>query len=229
MEVLDGPTFAAAEGWDWIPGIRDRNTGIWQDVTLTATGPVEIGDLNVITTLPKPDRSEADIEIEAPLTNTASAPIDGELTATFDDVKVTKHVHLAPGETVSSAGARGVCAAQGPASAAVVAEWIRRSRAAHTQGDVRHRRKRRAPRETNRIRDERSELRALALRRNGPSATRGGAAQPHARRGAAADRRNSRRHPARSTTRRRIWCCPGKRCRTGCAHSHVGADAGAGR
>ncbi len=100
MEVLDGPTFAAAEGWDWIPGIRDRNTGIWQDVTLTATGPVEIGDVNVITTLPKADRSEADIEIEAPLTNTKSAPIDGDLTAAFDDVKLTKHLHLAPGETV---------------------------------------------------------------------------------------------------------------------------------
>jgi hypothetical protein len=100
IEVLDGPTFSAAEGWDWIPGIRDRDTGIWQDVTLTATGPVEIGDLNVITTLPKPDRSEADIEIEAPLTNTGSAAIDGELTASFDDVKVTKRLHLAPGETV---------------------------------------------------------------------------------------------------------------------------------
>ena len=100
MEVLDGPTFAAAEGWDWIPGIRDRDTGIWQDVMLAATGPVEIGDLNVITTLPKPDRSEADIEIEAPLTNTAGAPIDGDITAAFDDVKVTKHVHLAPGESV---------------------------------------------------------------------------------------------------------------------------------
>jgi hypothetical protein len=100
IEVLDGPTFSAAEGWDWIPGIRDRDTGIWQDVTLTATGPVDIGDLNVITTLPKPDRSEADIEIEAPLTNTGSAAIDGKLTASFDDVTVTKHVHLAPGETV---------------------------------------------------------------------------------------------------------------------------------
>lgn len=100
VEVLDGPTFAAAEGWDWIPGIRDRNTGIWQDVTLTATGAVEIGDLNVVTTLAKPDRSEADIEIEAPLTNTDGAPVDGDLTASFDDVKVTKHVHLAAGETV---------------------------------------------------------------------------------------------------------------------------------
>ena len=100
IEVLDGPTFSAAEGWDWIPGIRDRDTGIWQDVTLTATGPVEIGDLNVITTLPKLDRSEADLEIEVPLTNAGSGATDAELTAAFDDVKITKRVHLDPGETV---------------------------------------------------------------------------------------------------------------------------------
>ena len=41
---LDGPTFMATEGWDWIPAIRDRNTGLWQDVVLTATGQVKIGD-----------------------------------------------------------------------------------------------------------------------------------------------------------------------------------------
>jgi len=100
IQVLDGPTFSATEGWDWIPGIRDRNTGIWQDVTLTATGAVEIGDLNVITTLPKLDRSEADIEIEAPLTNSSSSAVEGDLTAIFDDVKVGKHLKLAPGETI---------------------------------------------------------------------------------------------------------------------------------
>lgn len=98
VEVLDGPTFAASEGWDWIPSIRDRNTGIWQDVTLTASGLVQTGDLNVVTTLPKPDRSEADIEIDAPLTNVTKAPVEGDLTVTFDDVKVTKHVRLLPGE-----------------------------------------------------------------------------------------------------------------------------------
>ena len=73
-------------GWDWIPGIRDRDTGIWQDVTLTATGPVDIGDLNVITTLPKPDRSEADMEIEVPLTNAGERSdgrrADGQLLTT---------------------------------------------------------------------------------------------------------------------------------------------------
>jgi len=100
IQVMDGPTFSATEGWDWIPGIRDRNTGIWQDVTLTATGAVEVGDLNVVTTLPKADRSEADIEIEAPLTNTSSTAIEGDLTATFDDVKVTKHVRVEPGDSV---------------------------------------------------------------------------------------------------------------------------------
>ncbi len=100
VQMLDGPTFGATEGWDWIPGIRDRNTGIWQDVTLTATGAVEVGDLNVMTTIPKADRSEADIEIEAPLTNGSNGPVEGELTAGFDKVKVTKHVTLDPGETV---------------------------------------------------------------------------------------------------------------------------------
>jgi hypothetical protein len=100
IEMLDGPTFSATEGWDWNPRTRDRATGIWQDVTLTATGAVQVGDLNVITTLPKADLSEADIEIEAPLTNASGAAIEGDLTASFDDVKVSKHVKLEPGETV---------------------------------------------------------------------------------------------------------------------------------
>ena len=100
MEMLDGPTFGATEGWDWIPTIRDRDTGIWQNVTLTASGPVQVGDLNVVTTLPNSDNSEADIEIEAPLENASHSAVDGEITASFDNVRVTKQVHAAPGETI---------------------------------------------------------------------------------------------------------------------------------
>src|SRR6202453_440916 len=44
---LDGPTFQCSEGWDWIPPIRDRDSGIWQDVMLHATGPVTIDDPQV--------------------------------------------------------------------------------------------------------------------------------------------------------------------------------------
>ncbi len=99
MMVLDGPTFAATEGWDWIPSIRDRDTGLWQDVTLEATGAVRIEDPQVVTTLPLlPDTSRADVAIAAPLLNTADKPVRGELTASFDTVTVTKSVTLAPGE-----------------------------------------------------------------------------------------------------------------------------------
>ncbi len=34
MMCLDGPTFVATEGWDWIPAVRDRDTGLWQAVRL---------------------------------------------------------------------------------------------------------------------------------------------------------------------------------------------------
>ena len=97
MMMLDGPTFGATEGWDWIPTIRDRNTGLWQGVVLSATGPATIGDPHVVTTLPRPDNSNADVEITTPVTNTSSAPLTATVRASFDDVAVEKQVTLAAG------------------------------------------------------------------------------------------------------------------------------------
>src|SRR5208283_5200500 len=48
---LDGPTFVASEGWDWIPAVRDRETGIWQGVELRAVQAVKLSDTQVITEL----------------------------------------------------------------------------------------------------------------------------------------------------------------------------------
>jgi Exo-beta-D-glucosaminidase Ig-fold domain/Concanavalin A-like lectin/glucanases superfamily/Glycosyl hydrolases family 2/Glycosyl hydrolases family 2, sugar binding domain/Glycosyl hydrolases family 2, TIM barrel domain len=96
---LDGPTFVATEGWDWIPAIRDRNTGIWQPVVLTASGGVKIGDPQIVTSLPLPDTSRADVEITVSLENPSSAPIKGTLTAAFDQIKVSKEVTVAPGQS----------------------------------------------------------------------------------------------------------------------------------
>jgi hypothetical protein len=96
---IDGPTFMATEGWDWIPGIRDRDTGIWQPVTLTATGAVKIGDPQVVTTLP--DTSRADLEISVPLENLSAVAVHGTLDASFDQVAVAKkEIVLPPGESV---------------------------------------------------------------------------------------------------------------------------------
>ncbi|KAL2469207.1 Mannosylglycoprotein endo-beta-mannosidase [Forsythia ovata] len=36
------------EGWDWIAPIRDRNTGIWDEVSLSVTGPVKIVDPHLV-------------------------------------------------------------------------------------------------------------------------------------------------------------------------------------
>ena len=99
MQMLDGPTFVATEGWDWIPSIRDRNTGLWQGVTLSATGAADIGDPHVVTSLPRADNSVADVEITTPVTNTGAQAVTATVRAAFDDVAVEKQVRLAPGET----------------------------------------------------------------------------------------------------------------------------------
>lgn len=36
------------EGWDWMAPIRDRNTGIWDEVSISVTGPVKIIDPHLV-------------------------------------------------------------------------------------------------------------------------------------------------------------------------------------
>jgi hypothetical protein len=96
---LDGPTFVATEGWDWIPAIRDRDTGIWQPVTLTASGGVKIGDPQVVTSLPLPDTSRADVAITVPLENATNAPLHGMLRAAFEQAEITKEITVPPGKS----------------------------------------------------------------------------------------------------------------------------------
>ncbi|NKJ42090.1 LamG-like jellyroll fold domain-containing protein [Novosphingobium sp. SG720] len=96
--AIDGPTFVATEGWDWIPGIRDRDTGLWQDVQLEAHGDVRLLDSQVVTDLPLPRTDSADVLITVPLRNDADAPRTVTVRAAFDDVRVERTVTLAPGE-----------------------------------------------------------------------------------------------------------------------------------
>ena len=97
MMALDGPTFVASEGWDWIPSVRDRNTGLWQDVVLEVSDDARLGDPQVITTLPRPDNSLAEIEIVAPIENLSDRPVQATVTAAFDGVAVSKVVTAPPG------------------------------------------------------------------------------------------------------------------------------------
>ena len=101
---LDGPTFICTEGWDWIPGVRDRATGIWQEVTLKATGPVRVGDLHVVTDLPLPDLRRASVTLTVPLRNETGRAAAGVLEASFDGVNVRRRVVVPPGGTEVSLG-----------------------------------------------------------------------------------------------------------------------------
>jgi len=91
---LDGPTFIATEGWDWIPGIRDRDMGIWQNVSLKFTGPVTITDPHIITHLPLPDTTSAGITIEAELHNLSAQPQQITLKGEIGSIKFEQRFGL---------------------------------------------------------------------------------------------------------------------------------------
>ena len=96
---LDGPTFISSMGWDWIPGIRDRNAGIWQDVRLLAGGDVVMGDPLVTTRLPHlPDTTRAAVTIMIPVHNISDRPVSGTI-----DIKLpaplSREYSLAAGES----------------------------------------------------------------------------------------------------------------------------------
>jgi len=93
--VKDGPTFVCTEGWDWIPAIRDRNIGLWQDVRLKVVGGARIIDPQIITDLPLPDISSADITIKTTIAVAEAG--DYELELSFADRRVEHEMHLVEG------------------------------------------------------------------------------------------------------------------------------------
>ncbi len=94
--AIDGPTFLSTIGWDWLMAIRDRDTGIWQKVFLSSTGPVRIKDPLVTTDLPLPRTDSADIGVKATLENITDSPQKGTLSGSFGDVRFERSVEIAP-------------------------------------------------------------------------------------------------------------------------------------
>jgi beta-mannosidase len=81
----DGPTFVSTQGWDWIPGIRDRDIGIWQRVTLSASGPAVVRD-PYVTSAVAPDRSSADVTVETTVENATDGVVSGIVVGTLGTV-----------------------------------------------------------------------------------------------------------------------------------------------
>jgi beta-galactosidase/beta-glucuronidase len=92
----DNPTYHASIGWDWIPTIRGRNMGIWNDVFLNVTGPVSIKDPLITTDLKLPDTTTADINFDVTLENHRSEAVSGTLTGKYGDITFEQEVSLEP-------------------------------------------------------------------------------------------------------------------------------------
>ncbi len=96
---LDGPTFISSEGWDWVPGIRDRNIGIWQNVVLSFTGDVTITDPQIITDLPLPDTTVSAIKIKATVINHSDQQKKILLKGNIESTSFSKNINLDPKES----------------------------------------------------------------------------------------------------------------------------------
>lgn len=96
---LDGPTFGCANGWDWMSGIRDRNSGIWQKVFLSASGDVIIKDPLVLTDLPLPRTDLAYVTVHTSVQNTSEKVQKGVIKGRFGNITFEKQVELAPWRT----------------------------------------------------------------------------------------------------------------------------------
>ncbi len=94
----DGPTFLCAIGWDWIPTIHDRDSGIWQDVTLSASGPVVVQNPYVTSKLPLPKTDSADLTVQTTVSNVTDTAQSGVLAGIIGSIRFQQALSLAPHE-----------------------------------------------------------------------------------------------------------------------------------
>ncbi|MVT10623.1 glycosyl hydrolase [Chitinophaga sp. ysch24] len=101
-----GPQYTA--GWDWIQPMRDRNTGIWDKVTIEKTGAVRIKNPHIITKvpgvrLPEGQQSPATVQVSTELENATAKTIAGTIRYKLAGNTVTAKVTLAPHSTATVA------------------------------------------------------------------------------------------------------------------------------
>lgn len=92
VSAIDGPTFLSTIGWDWLAAVRDRDTGIWQPVTLSDDGAISIEDPFVKTAL-SDDLTSADLNITLQLSNRSKSEVHAELIGEIDGQGAPRSFH----------------------------------------------------------------------------------------------------------------------------------------
>ncbi len=88
---------------DWNPSPPDKNMGLWQDVYLTTSGPVQIRNPAVVTRLVENDGAIAELTILMELHNASDKAVEGKLEAAIPglNLRVEQPQLLAAGEAKS--------------------------------------------------------------------------------------------------------------------------------
>lgn len=90
-------------GWDWQPGVRDRDMGITEDVYLSFTGEAIMVDPYISADLPLPDTSQADLTLSLEIHHAAETQKRGVLIGKISAIgqkqsfDFTQEVTLPPG------------------------------------------------------------------------------------------------------------------------------------
>ena len=101
-------TMQFTAGWDWICPVRDRNTGIWDEVAVEITGTADLRNPFVEIRVPgvrEPGAKQqpAYLKPSAELVNSTSTAVQGTLSVTIEDQTKSVKVTLNPNEVKVSA------------------------------------------------------------------------------------------------------------------------------
>lgn len=91
----DNPTFHATIGWDWIPSVRGRNIGIWNDVRMETAKSVVLSDPLVQS---KITDGLASMTVTVKVSDISSSAVSGTLRGTIGDIGFSKNIRLEAGE-----------------------------------------------------------------------------------------------------------------------------------
>ncbi len=102
-QIARNVTMHCTPGWDWIQAVRDRNTGIWDEVSLTTSGTIRLQHPQVITQVPgvrMPGDKQADaiLKVTAEVENLTGKPQQTTVSYTVEGRTLSTKVTLHPWE-----------------------------------------------------------------------------------------------------------------------------------
>jgi len=99
-------TMQFTAGWDWVQPVRDRNTGIWDQVTIEVTGEADIRDMYAKTRvpgvrLPGELQEPAFVSFSAEIVNPTDKVVEGEAVLAYTVISEKKKVRIEPYSSVN--------------------------------------------------------------------------------------------------------------------------------